>query len=31
VTRRRVEGTIGAGGRQLSLESVNGSITLKKE
>jgi Toastrack DUF4097 len=31
VSRRRVEGTIGAGGRSLSLESVNGSITLKKQ
>jgi len=31
VARRRIEGTIGAGGRMLSLESVNGSITLKKE
>jgi hypothetical protein len=31
LSRRRVEGTIGGGGRMLSLESVNGSITLKKE
>ena len=31
ITRRRVEGTIGAGGRTLSLESVNGSIALKRE
>lgn len=31
VTRRRLEGTIGGGGRMLSLDSVNGSITLKKE
>ena len=31
ITRRRVEGTIGGGGRLLSLESVNGSITLKRE
>jgi hypothetical protein len=31
VTRRRLEGTIGGGGRMLSLESVNGSITLKRE
>jgi hypothetical protein len=31
VSRRSVEGTIGAGGRTLSLESVNGSITLKRE
>jgi hypothetical protein len=29
--RRRVDGTIGAGGRMLSLECVNGSITLKRE
>ena len=31
ITRRSVPGTIGGGGRSLSLESVNGSITLKKE
>jgi len=31
VSRRKVEGTIGGGGRTLSLESVNGSINLKKE
>jgi len=31
VARRRLEGTIGGGGRSLSLESVNGSITLKKQ
>jgi hypothetical protein len=31
VSRRRLEGTIGAGGRMLSLETVNGSITLKRE
>lgn len=31
VSRRRVEGTIGGGGRVLSLETVNGSITLKRE
>jgi len=31
VSRHRIEGTIGGGGRTLSLESVNGSITLKKE
>ena len=31
VSRRRLEGTIGGGGRSLSLESVNGSITLKRE
>ena len=26
-----VEGTIGGGGRVLSLDSVNGSITLKRD
>jgi hypothetical protein len=31
IARRRIEGTIGGGGRMLALESVNGSITLKKE
>jgi hypothetical protein len=31
VARRRIQGTIGGGGRMLSLECVNGSITLKKE
>ena len=31
VSRRKVEGTIGGGGRLLSLDSVNGSITLKRE
>jgi len=31
VDRRRIDGTIGAGGRTLSLESVNGSISLKRE
>jgi hypothetical protein len=31
IQRRHLEGTIGAGGRMLSLESVNGSITLKRE
>jgi hypothetical protein len=31
VSRRRLEGTIGGGGRLLALESVNGSITLKRE
>jgi Toastrack DUF4097 len=31
ISRRRIEGTIGGGGRTLSLESVNGGITLKKE
>lgn len=28
VSRRRLEGTMGGGGRLLSLESVNGSIAL---
>jgi DUF4097 and DUF4098 domain-containing protein YvlB len=27
---RRLDGTIGAGGRRLELETVNGSITLRK-
>ena len=31
VTRRKLEGTIGGGGRTLSLDSVNGSITLRRE
>lgn len=31
ISRRRLEGTIGGGGRLLSLETVNGSITLKRE
>lgn len=31
VSRRRLEGTIGGGGRTLALDSVNGSITLKRE
>lgn len=31
VSRRRLEGTIGGGGRTLALDSVNGSITLKHE
>jgi DUF4097 and DUF4098 domain-containing protein YvlB len=31
VSRRRLEGMIGGGGRTLALESVNGSITLKRE
>jgi hypothetical protein len=31
VSRRRLEGTIGGGGRTLALESVNGSISLKRE
>jgi DUF4097 and DUF4098 domain-containing protein YvlB len=30
VSRRKLEGTIGGGGRVLSLDSVNGSITLKR-
>jgi putative adhesin len=29
-SRRHLDGTIGAGGRTLSLETVNGGITLKK-
>jgi hypothetical protein len=29
-SRRRVEGTIGSGGRMLSIETVNGAITLKR-
>ena len=31
ISRRRVQGTIGGGGRLLSLDSVNGSITLKRD
>jgi hypothetical protein len=31
ISRRKVEGTIGGGGRLLALDSVNGSITLKRE
>ena len=31
VSRRRLDATIGGGGRTLALESVNGSITLKRE
>jgi DUF4097 and DUF4098 domain-containing protein YvlB len=31
VDRRRIDGTIGGGGRTLSLDSVNGSISLKRE
>jgi DUF4097 and DUF4098 domain-containing protein YvlB len=31
VSRRRMEGTIGGGGRLLALDSVNGSITLKRD
>jgi len=30
ISRRRLEGTIGSGGRMLSLETVNGGITLKR-
>ncbi len=29
-TPRKLEGTIGAGGRSLELSTVNGSITLSK-
>ena len=31
ISRRRVEGSIGGGGRVLALDTVNGSITLKRE
>ena len=31
VSRRKMEGTIGGGGRVLALDSVNGSITLKRD
>ena len=31
ITRRKIEGTIGGGGRVLALDSVNGSITLKRD
>jgi hypothetical protein len=31
MTRRKLEGTIGAGGRLLSLGTTNGSVTLKTE
>ncbi|HEY2432284.1 MAG TPA: DUF4097 family beta strand repeat-containing protein [Vicinamibacterales bacterium] len=31
VDRRRLDGTIGGGGRTLSLESVNGGIAIKRE
>ena len=31
VSRRRLEGTIGGGGRVLALDSVNGSITLRRD
>ena len=30
VSRRRLSGTIGSGGRPLELQTVNGSITLKR-
>jgi DUF4097 and DUF4098 domain-containing protein YvlB len=30
ISKRHVEGTIGSGGRQLEMETVNGSIELKK-
>jgi hypothetical protein len=30
VDRRKLNGTIGAGGRELSIETVNGSVTLRK-
>jgi hypothetical protein len=30
-SKRRLDGTIGSGGRQLELETVNGSIELKKK
>ena len=30
ISRRRLEGTIGGGGRTLSLETVNGGISLKR-
>ena len=31
ISRRRLDGTIGGGGRLLALDTVNGSITLKRE
>jgi hypothetical protein len=31
ISRRKVEGTIGGGGRLLAIDSVNGSITLKRD
>ncbi|HET7694268.1 MAG TPA: DUF4097 family beta strand repeat-containing protein [Vicinamibacterales bacterium] len=31
LSRRRLDGTIGGGGRTLALQTVNGSITLKRE
>lgn len=30
ISRRRLEGTIGSGGRQLTISTVNGGITLKR-
>jgi DUF4097 and DUF4098 domain-containing protein YvlB len=30
VSRHRLQGTIGGGGRELSLTTVNGGITLKR-
>ena len=30
ISKRHVQGTIGSGGRQLEMETVNGSIELKK-
>jgi DUF4097 and DUF4098 domain-containing protein YvlB len=30
VTKRKLAGTIGSGGRQLALETVNGGIEIKK-
>ena len=30
ISRRRLEGTIGGGGRQLTISTVNGGITLKR-
>lgn len=31
VSRRRLDGTIGGGGRTLALDTVNGSVTLKRQ
>ena len=31
ISRRRIEGTIGGGGRTLALETVNGGISLKRQ
>jgi hypothetical protein len=30
VDRRRIHGTLGAGGRQLSFKTVNGSVKLER-